>query len=204
MSDSWRRYGWQPTRLPTRLLCPWDPLGKNVGVNCHDLLQGILPTQGQNPHLLRLQHWQAGSLPLVQPGRPRGAAIRRNRPLYNHGMPRSLPLSPFLLSSTCKKRWVLLFFFLISPQPSEAKGIFIFLIFKEETPLCRLGSSIYIHTHIYMYVYIIYVYINTYIHILCIHMYIIYVYIIYVYICICRYKYIYTYIMYIYITYIHI
>ena len=36
-------------------------------------------------------------------------------PLYNHGVPRSLLLSPFLLSSTCKKRWVLLFFFLINP-----------------------------------------------------------------------------------------
>ena len=39
----------------------------------------------------------------------------QSRPLYNHGVPRSLLLSPFLLSSTYKKRWVLLFFFLISP-----------------------------------------------------------------------------------------
>ena len=28
---------------------------------------GIFPTQGSNPHLLHLLHWQAGSLPLVPP-----------------------------------------------------------------------------------------------------------------------------------------
>ena len=26
---------------PTRLLCPWDSLGKSTGVGCHFLLQGI-------------------------------------------------------------------------------------------------------------------------------------------------------------------
>ena len=34
---------------------------------CHALLQGIFPTQGSNLCLLRLLHWQAGSLPLVPP-----------------------------------------------------------------------------------------------------------------------------------------
>ena len=34
------------------------------------LLQGIFPTQGLNPGLLCLLHWQAGSLPLVLPGKP--------------------------------------------------------------------------------------------------------------------------------------
>ena len=32
----------------TRLLCPWDSPGKNIGVGCHSLLQGIFPTQGAN------------------------------------------------------------------------------------------------------------------------------------------------------------
>ena len=36
-------------------------------VGCHDLLQGVFPTQGSNSHLLR---WQVGSLPLVTPGKP--------------------------------------------------------------------------------------------------------------------------------------
>ena len=31
---------------------------KNTGVGCHALLQGIFPTQGSNPSLLRLQHWR--------------------------------------------------------------------------------------------------------------------------------------------------
>ena len=37
------------TRLqPTRLFCPWNSPGKNTGVGCHFLLQGIFPTQGSN------------------------------------------------------------------------------------------------------------------------------------------------------------
>ena len=36
----------------TRLLCPWNSLGKNAGVGCHSLLQGIFPTQGPNLGLL--------------------------------------------------------------------------------------------------------------------------------------------------------
>ena len=40
----------QPHGLqPTRLLCPWDSPGKNTGVACHALLQGIFLTQGRNP-----------------------------------------------------------------------------------------------------------------------------------------------------------
>ena len=42
--------------LPTRLLCPWDSPGKNTGVGCHVLLQGIFPTQGPYSHLLQLLH----------------------------------------------------------------------------------------------------------------------------------------------------
>ena len=57
MSDSLRPYG----LLPARLLCPWNSLGKNTGVGCHALLQGIFLTQGENPHLLCLLHWQVGS-----------------------------------------------------------------------------------------------------------------------------------------------
>ena len=50
---------------PTGLLCPWKFPGKNTGVGCHFLLQGIFLTQGLNPHLL---HWQADSLPLCHLG----------------------------------------------------------------------------------------------------------------------------------------
>ena len=44
--------------------------GKNTGVGCHALHQGIFPTQGRNPRLLHLLHWQAGSLQVVPPGKP--------------------------------------------------------------------------------------------------------------------------------------
>ena len=33
---------------PTRLLCPWDFPGKNIGVGCHFLLQEIFSTQRLN------------------------------------------------------------------------------------------------------------------------------------------------------------
>ena len=44
--------------------------GKNTGVGCHFLLQGIFPIQGSNPRLLCLLHWQAESLPTEPPGKP--------------------------------------------------------------------------------------------------------------------------------------
>ena len=37
MSDSLRFHGLQPARL----FCPWDSPGKNTGVGCHALLQGV-------------------------------------------------------------------------------------------------------------------------------------------------------------------
>ena len=62
---------WPQGLSSTRLLCPWDSPGKNTGVGCHALLQGIVRTQGSNPHLLRLPHcrqilyhWATGKVPL--------------------------------------------------------------------------------------------------------------------------------------------
>ena len=48
VSDSLQPHGLKPARL----LCPWNSPGKNSGVGCYFLLQGILPTQGLNPGLL--------------------------------------------------------------------------------------------------------------------------------------------------------
>ena len=70
MSDPLRLHGLQLTSL----LCPWSSLGKNIGVGCHSLLQGIFLTQGSRkgkerrsvmsdslrPH--RLQHARAPCL----------------------------------------------------------------------------------------------------------------------------------------------
>ena len=51
-----------PWIVSPRLLCPSNFPSKNTGVGCHFLLQGIIPTQGWNPCLLCLLHWQADSL----------------------------------------------------------------------------------------------------------------------------------------------
>ena len=48
VSDSLGPHGLQHTRL----LCPWNSPGKNTGMGCHFLLQGIFPTQGSNLGLL--------------------------------------------------------------------------------------------------------------------------------------------------------
>ena len=41
-----------PQTVARRLLCPWDSLGKNTGVDCHSLFQRIFLTQWSNPGLL--------------------------------------------------------------------------------------------------------------------------------------------------------
>ena len=48
-------------------------------MGCYALLQGILLTQGMNSYLLYLLHWQAYSLPLVPPGKPRGGNTVKQR-----------------------------------------------------------------------------------------------------------------------------
>ena len=59
-----------------------DSPGKNTGEGCHELLQGIIPTQGSNQHLLCLQHWHVGSLPLVLPGKPQNLHSVCQTPLF--------------------------------------------------------------------------------------------------------------------------
>ena len=67
--------------------------GKNTRVGCHFLLQEIFPTQGSSPHLLRLLHWQVGSLPLMPLGKPSRHRVgtQRRQPEIS-GDPRTLPL----------------------------------------------------------------------------------------------------------------
>ena len=52
---------------PTRLLHPWNFLGKSTGVGCHFLLQGIFPIRGSNPGL---PHCRQTLLPFEPPGNP--------------------------------------------------------------------------------------------------------------------------------------
>ena len=52
---------------PIRLFCPWNFPGKNTWMGCHFLLQGIFRTQGSNPLLLHLLHWQVDASPVASP-----------------------------------------------------------------------------------------------------------------------------------------
>ena len=54
---------------PGLYLCPWDSPGKNTGVGCCSLLQGIFPAQGSNPGLL---HCKQSFYCPNHPGSPQG------------------------------------------------------------------------------------------------------------------------------------
>ena len=91
MSDSSRTRGLQSARL----LWLWDLPGKNTGVGCHFLLQGICPTQGLNLHLLGLPQWQEDSLPLPHLGSPKVPPIALKSlcgPVVESPHPTTLPL----------------------------------------------------------------------------------------------------------------
>ena len=44
-----------PWTVAARLLCPWDSPDKNTGVDCHDLLQGILGRTERAARVAELQ-----------------------------------------------------------------------------------------------------------------------------------------------------
>ena len=76
-----------------RLLCPWGFPGKNTGVGCPFLLQGIFLTQGSNLCLLRfdsllLSH-QGSSVSTLVSGKMRGQS-------QDVLTPESLPLTPVI------------------------------------------------------------------------------------------------------------
>ena len=61
--------------------------GKNMGMGCRNLLQGIFLSQGLNPHLLRLLQWQVGSLTTTATVKPLHARqsinVNPNEPCKN-------------------------------------------------------------------------------------------------------------------------
>ena len=87
---------------PARLICPWDSPGKNTGVGCHALLQGIFPTQESNPRLLPLLHWLAGSLQLALPEKPQNHLWYQLKKFW-YLLPKSKVIITFLHSH--KKRF---------------------------------------------------------------------------------------------------
>ena len=89
VSDSLQTHRQQPSRL----LCPRSSPGKDTGVDCHALLQGIFLTQGSNPGLLQwrriLYHLNQGShmfsksLPIDSP------LAQFQKPSYSHWINKS-------------------------------------------------------------------------------------------------------------------
>ena len=81
--------------------------GKNIGVHCHFLPQGIFPTQGLNPCLL---HWWANSLLLSYLGKPfRSFCSVMSNSLRSHGLqhtrfPCPSP-TPGVYSNSCPLSW---------------------------------------------------------------------------------------------------
>ena len=74
---------------PIRPLCPWDSPGKNTGVGCHFLLQGIFSTQGSN---LGLLHCQWVLYQLSHQGSPNEYACYHNE--YDMDQPLNSPEAP--------------------------------------------------------------------------------------------------------------
>ena len=67
--------------------------GKHTGVGCHAFPQVIFPTQGSNPRLLCLLHWQAASLPLCVHAKSLQSCSTLCDPM-DYSSPGSLPLVP--------------------------------------------------------------------------------------------------------------
>ena len=57
-----------PRTAARQTLSPWDSPGKDTGVGCHFLLQGMFLTQRSNSDLLHYRH----TLPSEPPGKPKG------------------------------------------------------------------------------------------------------------------------------------
>ena len=64
--------------------CPWNFSGKNIGADCHFLLQGIFPVQGSNPHLV--SPTLAGSFfTPVPPGKPQSLSLSPQKLIHYKG-----------------------------------------------------------------------------------------------------------------------
>ena len=58
------------TPWTTRLLCPWNFPGKNTGVSCHFLLQGVFPNPGIEPSSVSSPALAGGFFTTEPPGKP--------------------------------------------------------------------------------------------------------------------------------------
>ena len=68
LSHVWLFWTPWPVALQAPLFMKFPVKNINTGTGCHFLLQEIFLTQGSNPQLSHLLHWQGDSLPLTPPG----------------------------------------------------------------------------------------------------------------------------------------
>ena len=100
-----------------RLLCLWDSPGKNTGVGCHTVLQGIFPTQGLNPHLLPLLHCRCILYLLSHLRSPMCVLVSQSCPTLCDSMDCSLVVHAILQARTLE--WVAISFSRGSSQPTD-------------------------------------------------------------------------------------
>ena len=55
------------------MVCPWNSLGKNTGVGCHSLLQGIFASQASSQPMIPCT--EADSLPADPQGKPKNTGV---------------------------------------------------------------------------------------------------------------------------------
>ena len=110
--------------IGARLLCPWNSPGKNTGVGCHDLLQGIFPTHGSNPGLV---HCRQILYYLSHQGSPK-PTNKENATAFKH---RSFPECMLFKLSAIKERGL----------TWERNPVHIWLQRFSSEPLETLGGS---------------------------------------------------------------
>ena len=130
------------------LLSPWDIPGKNTGVGCHSLLQGIFPTQGLNPGLLHCRSipYHRGAREAQKPSRVE-SNCRGRKILLPHVRIGCRSLTFFLLSRKLKSSeipwlikgsqvadrcgthtWICLFITKVIYQRSHVASVMTFLL----------------------------------------------------------------------------
>ena len=86
----------------------WSSPGKNTGVGCRSLLQGIFPTQGMNPHL---PHCRQILYHLSHQGSPKHPKVQTKEKLREYSL--SLPAAPIVpsghINQSGKNWWCLMY-----------------------------------------------------------------------------------------------
>jgi len=117
----------------------WNFPGKNTGVGCHFLLQGIFPTQEWNLCLLSLLHWQGDSLKLCHRESP-FVLLYLIFKAISYSKPPIKMFSVFLLFLKCS--WCTILYKLQIYSDSQFKG-YSLPLFIVKYGLCSPCCTIY-------------------------------------------------------------